>query len=122
MASKIGESMRGTIILTPHCGFLKAARVAWNEMHGLDSLHNEGWDLVSQHTPHVVAPPVEAIEDHQGGNGDGENGSDGEEESNFEGYGSDDSEETVHYPDPEETVPYPLEDTENDGGEFAETV
>lgn len=77
---------------------------------------------VSQHTPHVVAPPVEAIEDHQGGNGDGENGSDGEVESNFEGCGSDDSEETVPCPDPEETVPHPLEDTESDGGEFAETV
>lgn len=49
MASKVGESLRGSITVPPHCHFLQAARVAWNELTGLEKHDDHGWRIVRQH-------------------------------------------------------------------------
>ena len=97
MAASTGTSLRRHILLTPHCHFLMATRRAFNEMLGLDSQHDKGWEIVK--SPRDPAPPGESQGEETGNTG----------EAHFqlgyfpfEGHGSDDSEATVHYPVPPE--------------------
>ena len=78
MAASIGVSMRRNVLLAPHGHFLMATRRAFNDMLGLDSQHDKGWKLVR--SPRDPSPGGEASE-----------------ESDFEGYGSDDSQATMDY-------------------------
>lgn len=78
MAASIGVSMRRNVLLAPHGHFLMATRRAFNDMLGLDSQHDKGWELVR--SPRDPSPGGEASE-----------------ESDFEGYGSDDSQATMDY-------------------------
>ena len=112
MADCIGASLKRSIIDAPHSHFLQAARVAWNELIGLDRLNDDGWNVVW--SPLGQAPSEEPEEEDQRAN------SDEEGESNFEGYGSEDSEETQPYPMPEESGDE-HEETQ-DEEEFAGTV
>lgn len=77
MAASIGSSFRRNIVVSPHCHFLMATRRAFNEMLGLDSSHDKGWEYVRspQHPP----PP------------------------DFDGYGSNDDEATVDYSEPNDS-------------------
>lgn len=79
---------------------------------GLDRLNDDGWNVVW--SPLGQAPSEEPEEEDQRAN------SDEEGESNFEGYGSEDSEETQPYPMPEESGDE-HEETQ-DEEEFAGTV
>ena len=98
MAASIGVSMRNNILLAPHCHFLMATRRAFNEMLGLDSQHDKGWEYVR--SPRDPAP--------------GNAGDEAGEETDFEGYGSSDSQATVEYSMPDHES--------NDEGEFPEAA